>query len=99
MNIKIHSIHFDADVKLENFIESKAKKLLLVNDDIIGADVFLRLVKSQKLDNKVAEIKLNIPGTDIFAKKRAKSFEESTDMAVEALRKQLQKIKDKKRGI
>ena len=99
MNIKIHSIHFDADVKLEKFIDSKVKKLLQVNDDIIGAEIFLRLVKSQKLDNKVTEIKVDIPGSNIFAKKQSKSFEESTDVAIDALRKQLQKIKDKKRGV
>ncbi len=99
MNIKIHSIHFDADVKLENFIQTRVKKLVQVYDDIIGAEVFLRLVKSQKLDNKVTEIKVDIPGSDLFAKKQAKTFEESTDVAVDALRRQLQKHKEKQRGV
>ena len=99
MNIKIHSIHFDADVKLESFIQSKVKKLSHIYDDIIGAEVFLRIVKSQKSDNKVTEIKVDIPGSDLFAKKQAKSFEESTDTAVDALRRQLQKHKEKKKGV
>jgi len=99
MNIKIHSIHFDADVKLKSFIESKVQKLIRVYDDIIGAEVFLRLVKSQKTNNKVAEIKVDIPGSDLFAKKQSKSFEESTDVAIDALRKQLQKFKEKQRGV
>ncbi len=99
MNIKIHSIHFDADAKLESFIQSKVKKLSQVYDEIIGAEIFLRLVKSQNLDNKVTEIKVDIPGSDLFAKKQSKTFEESTDLAVEALRRQLQKHKEKIRGI
>jgi len=99
MNIKIHSIHFDADVKLEKFIHSKIKKLITVHEDIIGAEIYLRLVKSQNLENKVTEIRVDIPGSDLFAKKQAKTFEESTDIAIEALRRQLQKYKEKQRGI
>ena len=99
MNIKIHSIHFDADVKLENFIQNRINKLAQVYEDIIGAEIFLRLVKSQNFENKVTEIKVDIPGSDLFAKKQAKTFEESTDVAIDALRRQLQKHKEKQRGV
>ncbi len=76
MNIKIHSVHFDADRKLEDFIESKVKKLVQFSDDIIGAEVFLKLENTQDAENKIAEIKLDIPGNELFAKKQSKSFEE-----------------------
>jgi len=95
MNIKIHSIHFDADKKLLNFIENKLKKLLLFYDGIIMAEVFLRLEKVQDMENKITEIRLDIPGTDVFAKKQSKTFEEATDNAIEALRRQLLKYKKK----
>jgi putative sigma-54 modulation protein len=98
MNIKIHSIHFDADSKLLNFIDMKVKKLLQFFDDIIGAEVFLRLEKVQDMENKIVEIKLFISGNDVFAKKQSKTFEESTDDCVEALRKQLKKHKEKLRS-
>jgi putative sigma-54 modulation protein len=98
MNIKIHSIHFDADAKLLGFIDQKVKKLLQFYDDIIGAEVFLRLEKVQDMENKIVEIKLFIRGNDVFAKKQSKTFEESTDECVEALRKQLKKHKDKLRS-
>ena len=98
MNIKIHSIHFDADAKLLGFIDQKVKKLLQFYDDIIGAEVFLRLEKVQDMENKIVEIKVFIPGNDVFAKKQTKTFEESTDDCIEALRKQLKKQKEKLRG-
>jgi putative sigma-54 modulation protein len=98
MNIKIHSIHFTADAKLLGFIEQKIKKLLQFYDDIIGAEVFLRLEKVQDMENKIVEIKLFIPGNDVFAKKQNKTFEESTDECVEALIKQLKKHKEKLRS-
>ena len=97
MDIKIHSIRFDADTKLLDFINVKVQKLIQYFDDIIGAEVFLRLDKSQDLENKVVEIRLTLPGNELFAKKQSKSFEESTDLSVEALRKQIVRYKSKLR--
>ncbi len=98
MNIKIHSIHFDADVKLESFIENKVEKLSNFYESIIGAEVFLRLDKAQNTENKIAEIKLEIPGNDLFAKKQSATFEASIDNVIEALRRQITKHKEKQRG-
>jgi ribosome hibernation promoting factor len=98
MNVKIHSIRFDADQKLVEFIETKVEKLNQYFDNIIGVEVFLRLDKSQTAENKLVEIKLEIPGTDIFAKKQAKSFEESTDEALTAIKKQIVRYKEKLRN-
>ena len=95
MDIKIHSIRFDADIKLLTFIRGKLEKLNLFYEDIIGAEVFLRLVRSQDSENKVTEIRLVIPGAELFAKRKTRTFEESTDLAVEALRKQIIKHKTK----
>ena len=95
MNIKINSVKFSADQKLEKFVENKIKKLSQFYDDIIGAEVFLKLENTQNLENKITEIKVEIPGNDLFAKKQSKSFEESTDSAIEALKIQLKKYKEK----
>ena len=95
MNIQIHSIRFDADTKLLEFITSKVRKLVQYFDDIIGAEIFLRLDKSQDLENKVVEVRLSLPGNELFAKKQSKSFEESTDLCVEALRRQVMRHKAK----
>jgi putative sigma-54 modulation protein len=55
----------------------------------------LRLDKSSDKENKITEIKILIPGKELFAKKQCKSFEESADLVVEALRKQIVKHKEK----
>lgn len=94
MEIKVQSIHFDADQKLVSFVEERLGKLTQYYDKIIGSDVFLKLEPADR-ENKVAEIKLTIPGKDLFAKKQCKSFEEATDEAVEALRRQINKHKSK----
>ncbi len=99
MKINISSIHFKADKKLEDFIKEKVEKLSSLYDGIIGSEVTLKLDNKEKIENKLAEIKVMIRGNDLFAKKQSKSFEESTDHAVEALRKQITKHKEKVKNI
>ncbi len=98
MNVKVHSIHFDADVKLIEFVEGKLGKLNQFFDNIVVGEVFLRLDKSSDMDNKVTEIRLAMPGKELFAKKQCKSFEEATDLAVDALKRQVKRYKAKKRA-
>ena len=95
MKVKIQSIHFDADAKLLSFVEGKVGKLNTYSNAIINSEVFLKLDKSSTLENKVAEIRLMVPGNDLFAKRQCRTFEEATDQVVEALRRQLKKQKEK----
>lgn len=99
MKVKIQSIRFNADVKLLQFVEEKVDKLGQFYNEIIGSEVFLKLDKNSNNKNKIAEIKLMIPGNDLFAKKQCKTFEEATDIAVEALSRQLKKHKEKVKGL
>jgi putative sigma-54 modulation protein len=96
MQVKVHSVHFNADQKLINFIKKKLEKLDQFHDNIIGAEVFLKVENRTDFMNKITEIKLNLPGKELFAKKKeCKSFEEATDGAVDALRRQIKKHKGK----
>ncbi len=98
MNIQISSLHFKADSKLEEFINEKVGKLEKLHDSIIGAEVTLKLENTDKPENKTADIRIKIRGNDAISTKTAKTFEEATDNAVDALKKQLLKIKEKERG-
>jgi putative sigma-54 modulation protein len=98
MNIKLQTLHFNADKKLTDFAQSKVEKLLKFYEEIVGAEIVFRLDKNSKDENKIAEIKLEIPGNDLFAKRQCKSFEEATDEVIDALKKQLTKHKAKQRG-
>lgn len=98
MQVQVHSIHFDADHKLIDFIQEKVNKLSTFHDHIIAAEVYLRVDKPATHENKITEIKLLVPGKDLFSKRQCKSFEEATDEAVEALRRQILKQKDKARA-
>jgi putative sigma-54 modulation protein len=99
MTLKIQSVHFDADKKLLEFVQERIDKLNTYYDGIISTDVILKLDKSDVHANKVAEIKLHIAGHDLFAKKNSKSFEESVDSSIDALKTQVKKHKEKIQGL
>ena len=95
MELNIQSIHFDADQKLLDVIQTKCNKLDQYFDRIVSGEVFLRVEKSDSRENKLVEIKLIVPGNDLFASKRAASFEEAVDEVVDALRRQVKKLKER----
>jgi len=98
MRVNINAVHFKADKKLVAFINEKVEKLNQIYDGVIGSEVMLKVGNNDDRNNKIAEIRLKIPGYDLYAKKKSKSFEQSTDVAVEALRRQLKKHKEKIRS-
>ncbi len=95
MRLQMSSNKFDADQKLLDFIQKKADKLDTFYDRIIDGEVHLSLDKSEQKANKVVEMKVQVPGSTLFASQQSKSFEEATDLTIEALRRQLRKYKGK----
>ena len=96
MEIKINSVHFTADQKLVDFVNKKVGKLDTFFDGIINAEVTLKVLKPETVKNKVSELKISIPANGyLFAKKEADTFEEATDLAIDAVRKQIDKYKEK----
>jgi len=94
MKLQVHSIHFDADRKLINFIQRKIDKLETFYDRLVDGEVFLRL-NNEGIENKTVEIKVRVPGNQLFAIEKARSFEAAADLAADALRMQLKKFKTK----
>ena len=94
MKLQFHSIHFDADHRLVDFIRKKINKLETFYDRMVDGEVFLRL-NNEGVENKTVEIKLNAPGAQLFAIEKARSFEAAADQATDALRMQLKKVKEK----
>jgi putative sigma-54 modulation protein len=92
MKLQVHSIHFDADRKLLDFVKKRIAKLETFYDRLVDGEVFLRL-NNEGIDNKTVEIKLRVPGSQLFAVEKARSFEAATGQATDALRMQLKKFK------
>jgi putative sigma-54 modulation protein len=97
MELHIQTVNFNAEAKLTEFVQKKIGKLEQVFDHIIAADVFLKKENSSEKDNKVAEIRVSVPGNEFVVKKQCASFEEASDQAIDVLRRQLRNHKEKLR--
>ena len=96
MEVNIKSIHFDATEKLQDFINKKVNRLARHYENISNVEVTLNVVKPETSMNKEAGTKISVPQQeDIFASKTADSFEEAVDLCLEALERQLEKIKSR----
>jgi len=98
MRLQMQAIHFDADPKLLLFIQQKLDKLDTFYDRITSGEVFLKLDKSEnaKLHTKLLEVKLYVPGGTMFVREQGTTFEEATDLAIDSLKMQVKKFKDKR---
>lgn len=95
MELTIQSVNFDASEQLKAFVEKKIKKLERFSDEIIQAEVILKVVKPDSAKNKDAVVKLNLRHKDAFANKTADTFEEAIDLCTMALEKQIIRTKEK----
>ena len=95
MNMKMQSVGFKADKKLEAFINQKLSKLNKFDNNISDYTVTLNIENSDPKANKVVEVKVKVPGNELFAKKQSNSFEAAAELVTEALRIQFLKNKEK----
>lgn len=95
MKVTTQSVNFNAESTLLDFIQNRMNKLDLFYDRTIGADVFLKVVNTSEKENKIAELKLHVPGDVFVVKKKCKTFEEAVDSACGSLERKLVKKKTK----
>jgi len=97
MNVNIQTVHFNADLKLEEYVSRKLEKLNTFHDAILKVDVFLKLDNViHTIKDKVAEIRVHVPQHDFFVKASSKSFEESFDTAMESIVTQIKRKKEQR---
>ena len=97
MNINFQSVNYNADNKLIEFAEKRIKKISQFYLNIIDVFVYTKVENTNDRINKLAELKIGIPGDDVVVKKMAKSFEEAINLAADSAQRILKKHKEKQR--
>ena len=98
MKVMVQSVNFNADKDLVSFVNEKLDSLERFYDRVVDAEVFLKVQKTSEKENKITEIKMNIPGSELMVKKQSKTFEEGVVLCVDSLKRQLHKSKEKSRS-
>jgi len=98
MKVSVQSVNFNIDKELVKYIENKINSLEKFHDNILGAEVFLKVQNTSEKENKFSDVKISVPGSDLVIKKQSKTFEEGISVSVDSLRRQLVKTKEKRRA-
>ena len=93
MDIIIQSLGFPNSETLNDFIREKVNTLK--SDTIVRANVTLYIGSDGNPENQICEIRLEVPGPDLFAKRGAAHFEAAVNDCVDVLQKQIKKNRDK----
>ncbi|WP_288954939.1 ribosome-associated translation inhibitor RaiA [uncultured Polaribacter sp.] len=97
MKVFTQSVNFNADKELIKYVEDKVSSLTKFHDKIVDAEVFLKVQNTSDKENKITEVKINIPGSELIVKRETKTFEEGINTAVDNLKRQLKRSKEKHR--
>ena len=95
MKVNVHAVNFTVDKRLVDFIQERLDKLEKYYDKVVSADVFLKVEKTSEKENKIVEVKINVPGDEFLVKKQCKTFEEALELSAESLQRMLVKRKEK----
>ncbi len=98
MKVYIQSVNFNADKDLVEFVDRKVSSLEKFYDKVVDSEVFLKVQQTSEKENKVVEVKINVPGNELIVKKVCKTFEEGVVLATESLKRQLNRRKEKQRA-
>ncbi len=98
MKVNAQSVNFNADRELMNFLHSRLEKVETFYSKVISSDVYLKVENTSAKENKIVEIKINVPKDKFIVKKQCKSFEEAVDAACSSLERRLIKKKQKIRS-
>jgi putative sigma-54 modulation protein len=94
MRILIQTPDFEAPGKLTNYVNESVLKLAAFGDRILEAQVLLKINKSDIKEDKICELKLVIPGSDLFVEKQSSTFEDAVLKCIEAVKHQISRWKD-----
>ncbi|MBT1686465.1 HPF/RaiA family ribosome-associated protein [Dawidia soli] len=93
MKVTIQTPGFIAGKALIDYVQGHVAGLSVTNDRILEAQVVLKLVKSDTGENKVCEVRLVVPGNDLFAQKQHHTFENAVLHCIDALKQQASRWK------
>jgi putative sigma-54 modulation protein len=99
MKVNVHAVNFTVDRKLVGYVQERLNKLEKYYDKVVYSDVFFKLDNNNAKENKIAEIKINVPGDEFIVKKQCKTFEEAVELCADSMERLLMKRKHKIRAV
>ncbi len=95
MEKTIEPVNFSASPELIRQIEEIFDKLVKYNDRIVNADIYMKDLNQTPQGYKKVDVRVFLPGRDIFVEQEADSFVSAAQQAFDRLKLMLKKEKEK----
>jgi putative sigma-54 modulation protein len=96
MDVNFEYNNVKASNDLEEFCSEKLDKIADKYEFIVRAKVFFKLENTPTNETgKISEIQLSVPGSNLFAESSRENFKMSFADAIDKVKRQLEKRKDK----
>ncbi len=96
MKLNVKPVNFEIAERLEKYITKKTARYdKLLNNPSAEMEIRMTVIKPESALNKQTQIHIIGNGPEMFAEKTCDSFEQGIDLALEALDKQIEKLKDR----
>ncbi len=95
MKLNIQAVNFEIAERLEKHVEKKTRRYEKLLTPSAEMEIRMTVVKPETNLNKEATIRILGMGAEMFAQKTCDTFEQAIDECLEALERQLEKLKDK----
>ncbi len=95
MKLNTQAVNFEMAERLEKHIEKKTRRYEKLLTPSAEMDIRMTVVKPETNLNKETTIRIIGMGPEMFAQKTCDTFEQGIDECLEALEKQVEKLKDR----
>ncbi|HEV7350721.1 HPF/RaiA family ribosome-associated protein [Telluribacter sp.] len=85
IKLDIRTVDVEPDAETINKVRNELKKLMRLYGSIVGADVFLKEISQSRKNNKLARMRVGIPGQDLIAEASSSSWATALSMVSEML--------------
>lgn len=98
MDKTIEPVNFNASQELIDHTGEIFDKLIKFNDRIVSMDIYLKSLTETPTRDKKVEVRVFLPGKDVFVEQQAETFKSASQQAYDRLKIILTKDKEKQRA-
>ncbi len=95
MTVNTQAVNFDIAERLEKYIEKKTRRYEKLLPKTAEISIRMTVVKPETNLNKETQIRILGMGAEMFVEKTCDTFEQGIDEGLEAIDRQIEKLKDK----
>ena len=95
MDITLEPVNFNINPELNTNVREMFNKLSKFNDQIVGIDLYLKLLPEGENGDKTVDAKIFLPGNDIYVSGKGDSFISAAQACYDVAKRHVRKSKEK----